>query len=60
MLERAVGERVRERREQIGGVVTFAQSENPARVVTGRAMLVFFESGQEGGGHVAEIGEGAP
>ena len=59
VLERPVGERVRERREQVGGVVTFTQSKNLARVVTGRSMRVFLERREESGGRITEIGEGA-
>ena len=59
VLQGAVGQRVREGGEQRGGVVTFAQSKNLARVVSGRAMFAFLERDQEGGGRGTEIGEGA-
>ena len=55
----AVGQRVRERGEQRGGLVSFAQSKHLAGVVTGRAGRVLLERGQEGGGRGAKIGEGA-
>ncbi len=55
----AEGQRVRERTEQVSGIVTFAERQHSARVVAGRAMLVFLERIEEGGGRVTDVGEGA-
>lgn len=59
VVDGAVGERVREGLEQIGGVIALAQSKDLAGVVAGRARLVFFQGCEECGRRAAQVAEGA-
>jgi hypothetical protein len=59
VLQGTVGQRVRERRQQVGGIVAVAQRQHLARVVAGRAGRVLLQRRQEGGGRLTESAEGA-